>query len=106
MLQYLAKILVLNTILFLNTILDQQSQQSLTVDNAINIYHRFIRDGSQTPWNQLRENMRCSSAFAFNAGSVPLILWLGESGKSLVIDGIRVDLADIKSIAKNAEKDL
>jgi hypothetical protein len=96
-LEFLVKAVVMNSI-----ILEQDiGQHQGTIDEVVIKYHPFVRDGLQTPFNQLRENQHLASSHVLSQGSVPRILWLDDKGESLMIDGMKFELGDIRMIAKN-----
>ncbi len=89
-LQWLCKAVVYNRMI-------ESRGEGLSAEETIERYHPFLRDGLQSPFNQLQENKHLATAYVYNQGSIGRIQWLDPHGRSVLIDGNRVDLVDIKT---------
>lgn len=71
------------------------------MDALTSRFHQYLREGYQTPFNQLREVMHLSYSFVLAQGSLRRIHWLNDDGTSLLIDGTRLDLHNLSHSLKN-----
>jgi hypothetical protein len=98
--EYMVKSVCLNTIQ-----VAQKKHIGVTFEQTINSHQKYVRDGVQTPFNQLRETTRLCCSYVHAQGSVPRVTWLDDSGTKLAIDGIKVTLDDLRMLVKTGLKE-
>ena len=75
--QWLCRIVVFNQMI-------RHRDSAVDTESFIQAHHQYIRDGLQTPFNQLRENMHLDTAYVYNQSNIGRVQWLDSEGESLL----------------------
>jgi hypothetical protein len=67
---------------------------AVDAESLIEAHHKYIRDGLQTPFNQLRGNIHLATAYVYNQSNIGRVQWMDSEGESLLIDGKQLSRTD------------
>jgi superfamily II DNA or RNA helicase len=94
--QYLVRATVMNEMVRIQANAKSGRTEKLSCGALLEKYTTFVREGVQTPYNQLRETMHFASSFAINEIAIGRVKWLKDDGKTFMIDGIPLHLNDLQ----------